>query len=117
MSLKDTFHSAVTTAFTVFGALVQPGIYTHTVDDGFTSTSTDYPVDVIVSSFTQKDVQKLSFGALLQPTDLQCLVKGSDLTVPITTEGLMIVNGVNYGIVGFSTDPAEALFIIGIRKR
>ena len=117
MTLRDTFHSAAETAFNVFSSLVKQGVYTYVVDDGFTSSSTDYPINVIVGSFSQEDVQRASFSALIQPTDMQGLVKGSDLSVPVTTEGVMSVDGINYGIVAFDTDPAEALFILLLRKR
>lgn len=116
MSLKDTFVNAAEIAFKVFASLVKPGVYTYIFDTGFDKTETSIDVDVIVSSFSQKDIQNVSFKALIQPTDLQGLVKGSDLTLPVTTEGVMVVDDVAYGIVAFQTDPADALYILLLRK-
>ncbi len=116
MSLRDTFHTAAATAFTVFASLVKSGMYTHVVDDGFSRTETEVPVNIIISSFDQTDIQKVSFAALIQPTDIQGLIKGSDLTLPLSSEGKMTVDSIEYGVVAHQTDPAEALYIVLLRK-
>ena len=122
MSLHNTFNKAAETVFKVFKSLIVKVDYIIVTDDGFDDVSTTpYPVDMIIDSFSERDVQFLSFSALIQPTDVKGLVRGRQLrekgvTVYSTTDVIERKdNGVDYSIIAYSTDPAEALYTFLLR--
>ena len=122
MSLKNTFNKAADTVFKVFKSLIVKVNYIIVTDDGFDAVSTDInAVDMIIDSFSERDVQFLSFSALIQPTDVKGLVRGQQLrdegvAVYSTTDLVQRVdNEVEYSVIAYSTDPAEALYTFLLR--
>jgi|JFJP01.1.fsa_nt_gi hypothetical protein len=122
MGLKKVFTAGVNTAFKVLKDLVYSATYTTVQDDGFsTATTTDYQVDVIIDSFSERDVQFLSFSELIQPQDVKGLLKGAQLPVFPSSRDLLLVtsndaaNG-QYRVIASTTDPAFALYTILLRR-
>lgn len=123
MSLYTTFNKAAETVFKVFKSLIVKVDYIVVTDDGFDDVSTDdYAVDMIIDTFSERDVQFLSFSALIQPTDLKGLVRGQQLrdegaTIYSTTDLVKRKdNDVEYSIIAYNTDPAEALYTFLLRN-
>lgn len=118
MALDQVFKDAAKTIFEVFSSLIYKATYKVIVDDGFeTPTETTTPVDLILDSFAERDVQFLSFSALIQPTDVKGLVRGEQLSgIEVSTSDLVVIGGVVYSIIAFSTDPAKALYTLLLRN-
>ncbi len=122
MSLHTTFQKAAKTVFKVFKSLIVKVTYVVVVKDGFgTDTRTEYSVDMIIDTFAERDVQFLSFSNLLQPTDVKGMIRGQNLrdvgVLSLGTEDIVIRDdtGVEYSIIAYNTDPAEALYILLLR--
>jgi len=123
VSLKNTFNKAAETVFKVFVSFIVKVEYIVVTDDGFDTADTDeYDVDMIIDTFSERDVQFLSFSALIQPTDVKGLVRGQQmrdegLTTYSTTDLIKRKdNDVEYSIIAYSTDPAEALYTFLLRN-
>jgi len=122
MSLNTTFQKAAVTVFKVFKSLVYKAQYTVVKKDGFdVDTSTSHPIDLIVDTFAERDVQFLSFSNLIQPTDVKGLVRGKQLrdngiTSLSTRDVIVRDDTITYAIIAYKTDPAEALYILLLRK-
>ncbi len=122
MSIKTTIDKGVATIFKVLKSLVHPATYTSSSDDGFgSSSSTEYSISMIIDSFSERDVQFLSFSELIQPQDLKGLVKGTDLSIqPSSKDHVTIADGTiydgKYKIIAWNTDPATALFVLLLRN-
>lgn len=123
MSLKTTFTKAAETVFNVFSSLIVKVNYVVVLQDGFdVDTRTEYPVDMIIDTFAERDVQFLSFSNLIQPTDVKGLVRGQDLrdngvTTYSTRDVIVrIDNEVEYAIIAYNTDPAEAVYTFLLRN-
>jgi len=124
MGLKSVFESGVDTAFSVFKEAVYNCQYIQIADDGFSRNETPIPVSAIIVELTQDDIAKLSFSDEIQPTDVQCLVKGKYLfSAPDTRDEFLVIsdyfgNVINekYSIVGFSVDPMKVLYTIVLRN-
>jgi len=118
MALNQVFINAAKTVFNVFRSLIHKGTYVVVFDDGFEAlTKTPYPVDVILDTFAERDVQFLSFSALLQPTDVKGLVRGESLTgITVSTQDLIIIDSDEYSIIAYSTDPAKAVYTFLLRN-
>ena len=120
MSLKDTFLDAAETIFSVFDSLTHASVYVHKTGAGWEDeapTEVNYPIDLILENFSQRDVQFLSFSELLQPTDLKGLVKGSQLPDELTTTDTVQITatGKKYTVIAWNTDPAGAVFTLLLR--
>ncbi len=123
MSLHTTFQKAAKTVFKVFKSLIFKVQYVVVLKDGFdVNTRTNHPVDMIVDTFAERDVQFLSFSNLIQPTDVKGLVRGQNLRdqgiATLSTSDVIVRddNDVEYAIIAYNTDPAEALYILLLRK-
>jgi hypothetical protein len=123
MALNTTFQKAAKTVFKVFSSLIVPVDYVVIVKDGFdVDTRTVYGVDMIIDSFAERDVQFLSFSNLIQPTDVKGLVRGQqmrDLGLSELGTNDVVVrkdNSVEYSVIAYNTDPAEALYTLLLRK-
>ncbi len=123
MSLHTTFQNAAKTVFKVFKSLIFKVQYVVVLKDGFdVDTRTEHPVDMIIDTFAERDVQFLSFSNLIQPTDVKGMVRGQnlrDVGVSVLSTNDVIVrddNGVEYAIIAYNTDPAEALYILLLRR-
>lgn len=126
--LKQIFENAIVTAFKVFEESVVTGTYTQpsSTDDGFTVVpGSNTPFEGIITKFEQKDIQTLSFGNRVQPTDLKCLIPGSFISsLEITTQDTLTVtsdfegNVLNdkYSVIAFDVDPYQVLYILLLRN-
>ena len=118
MALNQVFINAAATIFRVFASLIHEGTYIEISDDGFeTVTRTETIIDVILDNFAERDVQFLSFSALIQPTDVKGLVRGEELTdVRVSTEDKIVIDEVEYSIIAFNTDPTNAVYTFLLRN-
>ncbi len=121
MSINTTIHKGVSTIFKVLKSLLYSAEYVDVVDDGFDRTEVIYTVDVIIDSFSERDVQFLSFSELIQPQDVKGLIRGSQLPVFPSSADVLIVGGDGprsgkFSVIAFSTDPAGALFTVLLRR-
>lgn len=123
MSLKNTFNKAAETVFKVFKSLIVEVDYTIITDDGFGTVDRDeYTVDMIIDNFSERDVQFLSFSALIQPTDVKGLIRGKQLrdkgVTQYSTQDVIVKkdDGTEYSIIAYNTDPAEALYTFLLRN-
>ena len=122
MSIKTTIDKGVRTIFKVLKSLVHPAEYISVSSDGFSSnTETSVTVSVIIDSFSEKDVQFLSFSEFIQPQDMKGLMKGTDLQISPSSKDYLNVTDSSiyagkYRIVAWSTDPAVALYILLLRR-
>lgn len=116
MGLKNVFISGVNTIFTILKDAVKSGQYIVITDNGFDDKlEVSYDVRVILDHFTQKDVEHAPFYELIQPTDTKGMIPGEDLTVAMNTANMLVVEGREFAIVAFETDPMEALFTLLLR--
>ena len=120
MALYDVFHKAADTIFKVFKSLQHIVQFVQVNDDGWgnTTTVTRDNIELIIDSFTLEDIQTLPFGEDIQPTDMKGLVKGKQLLdlVMKVDDVFIDENKAKWNIVGFTTDPASALYIFLLRS-
>lgn len=121
MSIKTILQKAATTAFRVFASLVTSVSYLEISDDGFgtVTTVTHTGVPVLILSTAEVDVSKLTFSDRINPTDKLCLLQG----VTVAAEGITVhrnhkitIGSVNWTIIDFDVDAAEALYTCLLRK-
>ena len=123
MAIDTIIKKGVSTIFKILNPLVHPANYVIESDDGFgVTTSTTYPVSVIITTFTEDDMLKhVRLSNLIQAQDLQGLVKASDIPVELTSGDYLtitdtsIFNG-RHNVVGWDTDPVNALYILILRR-
>ncbi len=118
MALNQVFINAAKTIFEVFSSLIYAAEYIVITDDGFDApTRVSTNIDLIMDNFAERDVQFLSFSALIQPTDVKGLVRGEQLiSIAVSTQDVIIINEVEYSIIAFNHDPAKALFTFLLRN-
>lgn len=127
-ALKKIFQSAVNTAFSIFEEAVVSGIYKQPLsdDDGFSEVEySETAFNGIITTFEQKDLESLSFGDRVQPTDLKCLIPGEYISsLTVGTQDILTVledydgNALNdtYSVVAFDVDPYKILYTILLRN-
>lgn len=127
-NLKIVFEKGVSVAFEIFEESVLNGKYLQesSSNDGFaTAPPTETEIKTIITSFEQKDIESLSYGQEIQPTDLKCLIPGSYLTnvAPTTQDSVFIesdfygnVLNKTYSVVAFDVDPYKVLYTILLRN-
>ncbi len=118
MGLNTTFKKAAKVVFKVFKDLIEVADYVVVEEDGFDiSSETITLIDMIIDTFSERDVQFLSFSNLIQPTDVKGIVRGEQLAnVAVSTQHRIDVGSDKYSIIAFSTDPAKALYTMLLRK-
>lgn len=122
MSIKTTIDKGVNTIFKVLRSLVHPATYVAVVKDGFSDNSeTEYSVGVIIDSFSERDVQFLSFSDLIQPQDMKGLVRGAELPVSPSSKDYINVTDTSiftgkHKVIAWNTDPATALYTLLLRR-
>ena len=126
MALKDVFLKAADTAFTVFESITHEADYVQITQSSWSdepAKETLFPVDLILESLAQRDVQFLSFSNLLQPTDLKGLIKGIQLPRPLTTQDLVRVKADiqfpqdrEFHVIAWNVDPADAVYTLLLRE-
>lgn len=120
MSIRDVFLAGVETAFNIFNDAVKTAEYSLRTDTGFESTERMKPIRVIKETFTQEDVETLSFSDQIQPKDIKGLVPFVDLaeepntgdTMAITDE---LMGDATFTVVAFAVDPMTVLFTFLLR--
>ena len=123
MSLEDVFHDACETVFTVFESLIRDGEYIISKDSGWDDVQAEptvIPMDVIINAYKKKDVEQTSFYDLVQVTDTVVMIRGRQITTPLSTKNTMKIThkdlGVkHYSIEAWDTDPASALYVVLLR--
>lgn len=124
MALLDVFQGLPGTIFNVFGSLVLQGnLIIASDNDGWSDlppTPDEYPVDVLRTSYSKLDAEKVSFYEFIQVNDVVALVKGEQVTVPIDTADALEITDrfsrtIRYDIVAFDVDAADALYILLLR--
>jgi len=126
MGLDTLFEEAVETAFTIFADFIKSGKYIVTpLESGWGDSivTPDYPMDVIVNGLSQKNIKNSAFIAQIRPTDTIIMIKGIDIKNSVKK----VKNGDKFSvyiggeweifeIITHDTDPAEALFLVLLRK-
>ncbi len=117
MALLQVFQKASKLAFNIFSSVSTPSNYVVVEDDGINlRTETLYPVDVIFSTLSEKEVKNLSFANLIQHTDSIALVAAPNLIVDIDSGNLIRTSFEEFTVIATDIDPAKALWIILLRK-
>jgi len=118
MGLRTIFIKGVETIFNVFDDAVKQGIYSVVFDDGFgTESTTNDMVRCIFETFTEEDVNTLSFAGLIQPQDIKGLIPFVDIVnSPMTAQGKVMFESDVYSIEGYELDPMSVIFTLLLRK-
>ncbi len=126
MSLEDVFHQACEIAFTVFESLIREGEYLITKTSGWEDESIpvvpdSIPLDIIINAYKKKDVEHTSFYNLVQVTDNIVMIRGAQITTPLSTKNSIrikhkTIGTKTYSIEAWDTDPASALYIVLLRS-
>lgn len=118
-NLKKVFQKAADTAFKIFIESVKPAVWSYAMDNGFDDvTASTKNVNVILASFAQEDVSKLSFGDLIQPTDVKCLLRGSELdSVEMRANTTLTITATSrkFSVEAFDVDPYNILYTLLLR--
>jgi len=116
-SLKSIFIQGVDTAFSIFSEAVKTSTYKVTNDDGFDDSVETEILDMptILDKFSQEDVRNLSFYKLIQPTDTKAMIPGKYFTTDCKAGNILDVDGREFSIVGFETDPYDVLYTLLLR--
>lgn len=126
MDLSGVFQKAVKTAFIVFSGQVKKGKYIVTpVESGWEEVvvPVEYGMDVIVNGLSQEDKANTSFFNQIQSSDTIIMAKGVDIKSTVVKvknadKFHLLLDGEweVFNIINHETDPAEALFLILLRK-
>ena len=118
MSIKQAFIDGAKVIFNAFDSITNDVVYKSIFEDGFgVSNITETQVKMITDSFAERDVQFLSFSALIQPTDVKGLIQGDSLiNVSPATSDKIIHGDVTYSVIAYHIDPAGALYTFLLRK-
>ena len=125
MSVNTAIHKGVKAAFRILKSLQHKATYTHEIsNDGFEDKEvTTHPITVIMDSFSERDVQFLSFSNEIQPQDVRGLVRGLELPInPSTKDTLKIEDTSIFGgdnpwsVIAWDVDPAVAMFTFLLRR-
>lgn len=116
----NVFHKGAETIFKVFAEIAHSATYVTVAYNDFEGESpveTSTTIEVIMDTFSERDVQFLSFSALLQPTDIKGLVRGTQLSgVEMGTNDKVVIDSVDYHVIAYSTDPAGAVYTLALRR-
>jgi hypothetical protein len=119
MGLREAFKSAAQTAVAAFGNVGVSSIYTSVgvaVYDPAAGTTvqpkTDYTITVILDSFEAQEINQTTVRSF----DQKALIPVENLAVTPGLDDYLTVNSVQWNVVNSSTDPADALWILQIRK-
>jgi hypothetical protein len=121
MGLQETFKAAAQTAVAAFGNVGKSVTYTsvsgNAVYDPTTGTSvqptTDYPaIIVIFDSFEAQQINQTTVRSF----DQKAMIPVENLSVTPGLDDYLTVNGVRWNVVNSETDPADALWILQVRK-
>ena len=122
MSIRDAFLAGVETAFNIFNDAVKSAQYTRILDNGFDApTKSIDTVRVIKESFTQEDVDTLSFSDEIQPTDVKGLIPFVDFKGVVNSGDTIFIaddllGDIKFSVVASAIDPITVLYIFLLRK-
>lgn len=117
-SLKATLAKAVTSAFTAVGDIKQTVTYRRTTSTynphtgTNTTTNVDYTLSVILTSFNNIEIDKVTVLAF----DRKMIVQTKDLTLtPSMATDKVIINGKVHNVIQVKQDPALATYTLQLR--
>lgn len=120
MGLKDTLKSAVDTAFSVVDDLTtvvnytNPGDVIYNPSSGLNTTTGD-SVDSIKAIFIEQP-SSLDTEADIEKINPQILLKAVDFSFALTVNGYFTVDGVQFEVISWSTDPSNSLYTIDVAR-
>lgn len=119
MGLKETIQRAAQTAIEATGNIpvastyISKGVPSYDAETGevieVVNTQT---VNVIVETYKSKEVD----GVNIKDKDRKLLIAKLDLTVTPAEDDSVVMNGNKWNIITFEIDPAEALWVIQVRR-
>lgn len=119
MGLAATIASAVGAGFAALGDVVQAATYqrrtatAYSIATGLaTETFTNATVGAIITDYTRKE----RVDAAIQPEDRKALVRGAELAADPAIGDRLVVGGQTLDVVGVSTDPIEAVWVLQVRR-
>lgn len=118
MSLKDTIQSAAGTAFAVVKSLQTSVTIKHITGQVFnpatlvnTPTYSDTVLIAIVANFSKREID----NSTVLSSDLKVAIEGVLIAI-ITPADKVDIAGTVYDIVSVDTDPADAAWILQVRR-
>ncbi len=117
-SIRNTFLKGIEVIFSMFNEAVKSGTYNVDTDDGFNDASTaNDSIRCIFETFSEKDVEVLSFSKLIQPQDIKGLMPSVDLVnCEMTTQGYCLFGTDKYAVEAFDLDPMDVIYTLLLRK-
>lgn len=120
MGLADVFKDAAEAIIEAFDDIpqtityVQKGASSYTPATGVTTSSdTEYTTTAIFDEFEQREID----NNVVRATDKLVYIAANDLEVtPLVDDEITDANSVTWQIVNVKTDPADALWVLQIRK-
>ena len=121
MGLKEVFQNAAETIINGFGNVANTalayhslGTYAYNATTGGQTESggTDITITAIYDEIQSKEIQDRDIKA----TDRKLLVANNDISVTPKVGDYVTISSVQWNLVDYLTDPAEALYTIFIRK-
>lgn len=119
MSLRSLFQSAAAVAFNSSGDVPKAVTYErHALGDydpsiGERSRITSvYALDAVIYGYEAIEID----DAAIKPNDQRALIRQAQLPVQPETTDTLIINGLEWGIVGISQDPAGATWELQLRR-
>ncbi len=122
MAIDAVIKKGVNTIFKVLKSLVHSATFTAVSDDGFgTITTVPYSIDIIIDSFSERDVQFLSFSEYIQPQDVKGMIKGEQIPIFPSSKDYIEVAGTGifsgkFSVIACTTDPAAAVYTVLLRR-
>jgi len=121
MGLQSVFQNAAEAAIDAFGDIAHTslayhslGTYAYNATTGGQTESggTDITIVAIYDEIKSEELQDRP----IKITDRKLLVANNDISVTPKVGDYVTISSVNWNVVDFATDPAEALYEIYIRK-
>ena len=120
MGLQDVFKTAAQTIFTAFDDIPRSTVYTRVVGNpvynpvtgASTSTTASYTIDIIFDKYDSEEVD----GVNIFSTDQMAMIPVENLSIVPSNHDYLVTGGERWNVVDKKTDPAEALWILQIRK-
>jgi hypothetical protein len=120
MGLKSVFQNAAKTIFTAFDDIpisvtyVSKGDSTYNVATGVAvpSSETEYTVDGILEDYTAVEIDDIT----ILSTDQKFLIPQLNLSPTPREQDEIVIDSITWQVIDIETDPAEALWIMQIRK-
>jgi hypothetical protein len=114
MGMKSIFQAAAKVAFSVAGDIKKSCTYTQAQDDGINDEEVvSWSIDVLFGEFSREEKRDLK----ILPGDVKGTVLFSDMEVePIRGDEVLVISSdVTFSVFDFSSDPAEATYVLHLR--